>query len=129
MPIWLKGCSSFFTDKNIISPHWQNITNNPDINNYIKNNIAKLQVNTLTFNDFTTKYNITNIDILVIDTEGYECEILKQIDLSHFTPHVIILEFHNHSDIDKSIIKNILQKYKYNYSLLGPDIIAIKSSV
>ena len=126
MPIWLKGCSSFFTNKNIIDPYWQNIFNDNNINNYIKNNLTKLLVQTLTFNDFTTKYNINNFDILVIDTEGYECEILKQIDLYKFTPHIIILEFHNHSNIDKNTIQNILSNNNYNYHILPTDLIAIK---
>lgn len=128
MPTWLKGCSSFFTNKNIIDPYWQNIVNNHDVNNYLKNNIIKLQVNTLTFNHFVTQHNINNIDILVIDTEGYECEILKQINLSQFTPHIIILEFHNHSDHDKNTITNILNSNNYTYNILPMDIVATKNT-
>jgi hypothetical protein len=126
MPIWLKGCSSFFTNKNIIDPYWQNICNDPDLTNYLKNNIIKLPVNTLTFNHFVTRHNINSIDILVIDTEGYECEILKQINLLQFTPHIIILEFHNHSDQDKNTITNILKSNNYTYSILPMDIVATK---
>jgi len=126
MPIWLKGCSSFFTDKNIIDPYWQNICNDTNLTNYLKNNIIKLPVNTLTFNHFVTQQNINKIDILVIDTEGYECEILKQINLSQFTPHIIILEFHNHSDQDKNTITDILKSNNYTYNILPMDIVATK---
>lgn len=126
MPIWLKGCSSFFTNKNILSEHWQNIVNDERLTNYLKNNVYKLKVNTLTFNDFVVKENIDNFDILVVDTEGYELEILKQINLSQFTPKIIILEFHNHTDEDKNKMLEIFKINNYYHEILQMDIIATK---
>ncbi len=38
------------------------------------------------------KHNIHGFDILSIDTEGYDFEIIKLIDLKRFHPEVILFE-------------------------------------
>ena len=40
----------------------------------------KIKVKCLTWSDFLKKHNISHIDSLKVDTEGYDLEILKQVD-------------------------------------------------
>ena len=61
----------------------------------------------LTWGDFVENYNIENIDMIVMDTEGCEWEILQQISLSLHDVKIIILEYHNHSESEQ---KKILKK-------------------
>jgi len=133
MPVWLKGCSSFFSDKNVINGmQTRNLDDsiapfvNETVMKYIKNNIQKLPVNCLSFKDFIELSKISNIDILVVDTEGYELEILKQIDLNKFSISLIILEYHNHYCIDKLSMESLLRKFNYsiaftdhNFDIIG----------
>lgn len=136
MPLWLKGCSSFFTDKNVINGmatrnNDDSITplNDKNILTYIKENIQKLPVNCLSFNDFIKLSSISTIDVLIIDTEGYELEILKQIDLNKFNTSVVILEYHNHYSVDKLSMESLLRKFNYSiaFTECNWDIIGYKS--
>ena len=47
-----------------------------------KNNMAKIEAKTITFDEICRIHNITEIDYLQIDTEGFDSEIIKMIDLS-----------------------------------------------
>jgi FkbM family methyltransferase len=50
------------------------------------------QVEKLTLNSIFTKHNITKIDILSLDIEGYEVEALQGLDLKKFRPTVFVIE-------------------------------------
>lgn len=45
--------------------------------------VKEISVPMITVKDLLTKYNIEQIDYLKIDTEGLDCEILKQFDVSN----------------------------------------------
>jgi len=46
----------------------------------IEDLIVEQTVDALTFNTLVEKYGINRIDLIMIDTEGYDYEVLKQID-------------------------------------------------
>jgi len=50
-------------------------------------------VNCITFNSLMKKYNVERINILQIDTEGYDYDIIKLIDFDRFRPDLILLEY------------------------------------
>ena len=60
-----------------------------------ENDIKKINIQCLKFSDLIDKYSINSIHKLLIDVEGSEYEILKDIDL------------------DKIYIKNIIFEYKH----------------
>ena len=45
-------------------------------------NLVQLTCEGITFSDLCEKYNITSIDYLQIDTEGFDTEIILDIDFS-----------------------------------------------
>ena len=49
-----------------------------------KNDMAKITSNSITFDKICSNHNITNIEYLQIDTEGFDSEIIKMIDLSKY---------------------------------------------
>lgn len=57
------------------------------------------------------KHNITNIDFMSLDTEGYEFEILKGIDFSRHSPKWLLVEIYDY-DYDK--IVELLRRHKYD---------------
>ena len=61
------------------------------------NNINKKKIilKTITINSLIHKYNITNIELLHIDTEGHDYNILMSLDLNLIKPDKIIFE-HTH---------------------------------
>jgi FkbM family methyltransferase len=49
-----------------------------------KNDMVKITSTGITFDKICSTHGITNIDYLQIDTEGFDCEIIKMIDLSKY---------------------------------------------
>lgn len=54
-----------------------------------------VEVSTITFQSFVQMFNVSKIDVLVIDVEGYEHEILKQCLALGFNPEIIYYEDFN----------------------------------
>ena len=59
---------------------------------YRHDELIELKVPTLTMDKLFDKYNVTDIDLLAIDTEGLDDTILKSIDHSRFNIKKIIFE-------------------------------------
>jgi FkbM family methyltransferase len=50
-----------------------------------KDDMVKITTKSITFDEICRIHNITNIEYLQIDTEGFDSEIIKMIDLSKYT--------------------------------------------
>jgi hypothetical protein len=72
-------------------------------------------------NDYAQK----NIDLFQVDTEGYDWEILKMLDLSKYTPRFIKLEYVNLSAEEISQVKSLLHNNGYVVYFEGLDLIGI----
>ncbi len=110
-----------------------------------KNDMAKITAKSITFDKICSIHNITNIDYLQIDTEGFDSEIIQMIDLSKYKINKIRFEKWNFNpdcftDYNKEkaaelgingMNKSITKLKEYNYILNditdsdGVDIIAI----
>ena len=71
-----------------------------------KSSIKKIEISQIKLSDFIREKKITNIDILKIDTEGYELEVLKGLEQDISKIKFIYFEHH----YDNMIKKN----YKYS---------------
>jgi len=49
-----------------------------------KDDMVKITAKSITFDEICKVNNITNIEYLQIDTEGFDCEIIKMIDLKKY---------------------------------------------
>ena len=57
-----------------------------------KNDMVKITTKSITFDKICRIHNITNIDYLQIDTEGFDSEIIKMINLSKYKINKIRFE-------------------------------------
>jgi len=82
-------------------------------NNLIKYNkeIKTISVKTITYNKIIEDNKITELDLFVLDIEGYEYEFLKSFNEWKIYPKVFVIEI---GHIDDNVINNIL-KDKYNF--------------
>lgn len=115
-----------------------------------KKNMNKIIVKSIRFDTICEKLNISKIEYLQIDTEGFDTEIIKMIDLSKYDIKKIRYEkwgfsndkFTRHNDSDKSIhlglsgmieVEEKLKSHGYNLTDIndndGVDIIAIKNNI
>ncbi|MEM4260466.1 MAG: FkbM family methyltransferase [Candidatus Woesearchaeota archaeon] len=96
-----------------------NIPENPD------DYIISEEVACITFEDLIKKHRFKKIDILVLDTEGYDFEILKSIDFNNFKPKIIIFEFVHLKKNDFIECRRILRQNGYKLFIEDLDILAL----
>jgi len=77
-----------------------------------KNSSSSVQA--ITLEKILDKNEVSNIDLLSLDTEGYELNILKGLNLNKYRPNYMIIEVYNY---DYQNIVDFLNSH--NYSLLG----------
>lgn len=75
-------------DRDHFKSHLQHYLKRTQVDGFISQN----NVQVLSFNDLVIKYNIQNIDALLIDAEGHDWKILQTIDFTQFKPRLINIE-------------------------------------
>jgi FkbM family methyltransferase len=82
--------------------------------------IVSIELATLPLSAVLDRNNVTTMDVLHIDTEGYDWIILRQLDLNVFQPKVILFEHKHLQDSEKREAVNFLER-QYRISDLGGD--------
>ena len=86
LPDWYDGIGSFSRDE--VLSHAREI---PDIDE----RLMCTEVPCLSFESLCERHDIDHLDLLVVDTEGYDWEIIKTIDFSARAPRLVVYEhFH-----------------------------------
>ena len=116
LPVTYDQLGSFSLDTILKNSTWI-----PDI----QERIVTTQVDCITFAQLCKKNNVTDIDIIHIDTEGYDFEIIKMIDFECFKPKIILYEHKHLSLTDKAECRAYLQKNKYELLEVKRDTIAL----
>ena len=76
--------------------------------------IVSTKVPTLPLSTVLGRHNVTQINLLHIDTEGYDWIVLRQLDLQQFRPEVILFEHKHLSEEDKTKALAFLNRdYKF----------------
>jgi FkbM family methyltransferase len=99
-----------------------------------KEDMVKLKTKSITFDKICENENITTIDLLMIDTEGFDSEIIKMIDLNKYKIKKLIFEKwlfptdaftkYNNNDDELGIngFNNSIKKLKeHNYEITESD--------
>ena len=81
-----------------------------------EDDIDKIPIKTVKFEDLIEKYSITEIDKILIDIEGYEYEILKDMDLKKVRINSILFEYKHFDGYQKTgeKLEEILKKLEEN---------------
>ena len=116
IPEWCNGVGSFSRET---------ILSHKDRFPSIENHLVEQTVQALSFSAIVEKHDIKRIDVVMIDTEGYDYEVLKQIDFQRFRPSLVIYEqIHLNATVKKASIE-LLNKAgyavhnSYNMNLVG----------
>ena len=116
LPVTYDQLGSFSLDTVLKNSTWI-----PDI----QERIVTTQVDCITFKQLCKKNNVTDIDIIHIDTEGYDFEIIKMIDFECFKPRIILYEHKHLSPTEKAECHALLQENQYELLELKRDTIAL----
>ena len=81
-----------------------------------EDDIDKIPIKTVKFEDLIEKYSITEIDKILIDIEGYEYEILRDMDLKKVQINSILFEYKHFDGYQKTgeKLEEILKKFEEN---------------
>jgi FkbM family methyltransferase len=118
LPHWYDQLGSFSLD--VILSHKHAI---PNIEEYI----VEDTIECLSFYTLIAKHNINNIDVILIDTEGYDLQILRNIDFTQYHPKLIIYEEKHLSAADKLNALQLLARNGYVVHPCGSNNVAVKS--
>lgn len=97
LPVWYDQLGSFYP--NHILKHF---------GDSIKPYIKYIEIETIKLNELLTD----KIDLLHIDTEGYDWGVLKQLDKTKYSPKVILFEHKHLSESDYKLCEDFLIEYK-----------------
>lgn len=110
VPKWARGISTF--NKSIMDKHGK------DIPNYEKL-LVEEKVKCTSFKNLLTENNVTKIDLLLIDTEGFDYEIIKMVDFKKIKPSIIKFEYKHlqKSDLLSCIDLLVSNNYKLFFEM------------
>lgn len=77
---------------------------------------------TLPLQKILSNHHIKHVDVLMIDTEGFDYQVIKQIDFAKIKPKIIIYEHCNLSLSDKTAATNLLIKHGYQVQNCGDNV-------
>lgn len=131
MPLWVKGCSSFHTDKNVLSGFGNiGLTTKmePEFMAKLDGLVSKLTVPTISLNDFIEQQQIPRVDVWITDTEGHDWVISRQwmSRPSGETPKVMFMEHHTLYPEEKTEMFKFFSDTGYGYTELGFDVLATR---
>ena len=90
-----------------------------------KNHIKKEIVNSISFSNLIKKYTIKNLDLLVIDTEGYDANILMDFfSTTQLRPLIIFEYIHIKNDLLVKLVEIIISN-NFEFFKLEENIVCI----
>jgi FkbM family methyltransferase len=88
--------------------------------------VESIMVPVLTLTSLLKKHNLETVSLLAIDTEGFDCQILKSIDFSKIRPRIIEFEHSHLSVSDEAESHRLLSSNGYDlHRFFGDDTLAI----
>jgi FkbM family methyltransferase len=104
LPDWYDALATF--RKDVLLSHTDFI---PDI----ATRISTIEVPSLTFESLCAKHAVENIDLVQIDTEGYDFEVIKLIDLERYSPKLLMFEHLHLEPADRDACLTHLRQHGY----------------
>jgi FkbM family methyltransferase len=93
VPFWYHGTGSF--SREAVLGHAKDI---PDV----EERLVTTTVPCLTFASLLARYEADRVDLLLVDTEGYDWELLRMIDLAAVRPRLVVYEHFHLSPGDRA---------------------------
>jgi hypothetical protein len=88
--------------------------------------LTATEVETLTFDTLLSRYGLEHVDVLQVDTEGYDLQILRQFDIPRRLPAIVQYEHKHLSRPDREAAAEILVGSGYRLAVAGFDTVAYR---
>lgn len=116
LPSWYDQLGSF--KKENITKH---------LNGILEPYIVESKIKGLTLGNLFEKHDVKTIDIMHIDTEGYDWQVLSQLDFNIYQPKVILFEHKHLSESEKEASIHYLKRNNYIIHVLGGDYLCLRA--
>lgn len=120
LPEWALGISSIYTNRNALGGKQVD----DETLSLIKKHMISEEVDCITIESLIENNNLTNLDILQIDTEGNDWNILSSFPVNKIAPLIINFEYYNLPSNELHLALNWLLENGYIYSKDHKDITA-----
>lgn len=118
LPEWYDKLGSL-SRENLLHPY--HVENIPDV----AGRIVSEPVRAMTFESLWREHPLPRFDLLLIDAEGFDDEILAQVDLTRHRPTIVIYERQHLSESRRTEVADGLRRHGYVVLALGPDALAV----
>lgn len=95
----------------------------------IEDRIVTTRVPCLTFDSLCARHGVEHIDVLQMDTEGYDHEVLRQVDLDRYRPHLVMFEQLHLDEPTRAAARARLEAHGYAHTSDGMDTLGIRLEV
>lgn len=116
VPGWAFGASSFLPEKSGIS--------GKSGENSLGGLLVQETVNCIPLATLLDRNNIGEFDVLQLDTEGYDAQILRQMDFSRYHPTIINMEWQWLEESEQQAVLMLLRKHGYSTYPTEGDLLA-----
>lgn len=120
LPHWYDAIGSFSRDA--ILRHTREI---PDI----EQRLVTTEVPSLTFESLLDKHGVEVVDLLLVDTEGYDHEILQSIDFAVRCPRLVIYEHYHLTVEERAQCRERIEGFGYATLEEGLDTFCLRTGV
>ena len=105
LPPWSSQLGSFFVE--VVLKHQSHISN-------IRDYLMTEEVECITINKLIRKHRVRKMDLLHIDTEGFDFEIIRSLDFSKMRPNMILYEHKHLTSKDRLACLRFLESQGYS---------------
>ena len=119
-PYWVDQLSSF--DRSTVLSHAAVLED-------LESRIVEIPVETLTLPSLVRRHDLTSVDLLHVDVEGFDFEVLRQIDFAaEWAPRFVIFERQHLDRATDARARRMLRHAGYRCVDIWPDMLAYRCS-
>jgi FkbM family methyltransferase len=119
LPEWADGIGSFSRES--VLSHARVI---PDVDRLV----VDTKVPVLTFDSLCVRHAVERVDLVLVDTEGYDREVLESIDLRRWQPRLVVYEHYHLSADEQAGCRAYLEDAGYETMEEGFDTFCLATS-
>lgn len=93
----------------------------------LERRLTRRDVQCLTFSSLCERHGLGNVDLLLIDTEGYDRELLRHVDFETYRPRLVIYEHFHLSPEDRAASRAELRAQGYSTMEEGFDTFCLRA--
>jgi FkbM family methyltransferase len=120
IPPWAFGASTLVPNKTL----YPSLVRNGEMGGILSSAVTEEPVQCISLSTLINRHRISRLDVLQIDTEGYDAQILKQLDFSLIKPTLINMEWQWLSPTEQNEITEILKQNGYSLYPCDGDLLA-----